>query len=144
MYLLYIMSLIKEERSSSSLNSEQNESDDSQNITGSLKENQGILEKEFEYNKNEIIEAFSEINQIKKEKKKVSFKDEKNLVSIIEVESYKKYNAPIEIGGKKIKKKNEEKYPKKKRKDVEDQKEMEFADKYYDKDEDSGKSCNIF
>ena len=79
-----------------------------------------------------------------RKKKKVSFKDDKNLVSIIEVESYKKYNAPIEIGGKKIKKKNEEKYPKKKRKDAEDQKEMEFADKYYDKDEDSGKSCNIF
>ena len=134
------MSLIKEERNS--LSSEQNESDDSQNITGSLKENQIELEPELEYNKNEIIEAFSEINHIKKEKKKVSFKEDKNLVMVIEVESYKKYNSPIDIRGINIKKK--EGLSKKKRKDVEDKKEMEFADKYYDKDQDSGKSCFIF
>ena len=134
------MSLIKEERNS--LSSEQNESDDSQNITGSLKENQIELEPELEYNKNEIIEAFSEINHIKKEKKKVSFKEDKNLVMVIEVESYKKYNSPIDIRGINIKKK--EGLSKKKRKDVEDKKEMEFADKYYDKDQSSGKSCFIF
>ena len=97
------MSLIKEERNS--LSSEQNESDDSQNITGSLKENQIELEPELEYNKNEIIEAFSEINHIKKEKKKVSIKEDKNLVMVIEVESYKKYNSPIDIRGINIKKK---------------------------------------
>ena len=134
------MSLVKEERNS--LSSEQNESDDSQNITGSLKENQIELEPEVEYNKNEIIEAFSEINHIKKEKKKVSFKEDKNLVMVIEVESYKKYNSPIDIRGINIKRK--EGLSKKKRKDVEYKKEMEFADKYYDKDQGSGKSCFIF
>ena len=134
------MSLIKEERNS--LSSEQNESDDSQNITGSLKENQIELEPELEYNKNEIIEAFSEINHIKKEKKKVSFKEDKNLVMVIEVESYKKYNSPIDIRGINIKKK--EGLSKKKRKDIEDKNEMEFVDKYYDKDQSSGKSCFIF
>ena len=36
-------------------------------------------------------------------KKKVSFKDKKNLVTIIKVESYKKYNSPIEIGSNKLK-----------------------------------------
>ena len=136
------MSLIKEERNS--LSSEQNESDDSQNITGSLKENQTVLENEVEYNKNEIIEIFSEINQIKKEQKKVTFKEGNSLVTIIDVVSYKKYNTPIEIGGKKLKKQRKDGIPKKKRKDVEDKKEMELAEKYYDKDEDSGKSCFIF
>ena len=139
------MSLIKEERSrSSSLNSEQNESDDSQNLLWSLKENQNVLENEFEYNKNVIVEAFSEINQIKTEKKKVSFKDDKNLVIIIDVESYKKYNAPIDIGAANIKKQKEQKCSKKKRKDASDKKEMDFSEKYYDKDGDPGNSCSIF
>ena len=135
------MSFSKEERAS--LSSE-HESDDSQNINGSLKENQVVLENELEYNKNEIIDIFNEVNQIQKKVKKVSFND-KNLVTIIDVESYKKYNCPIEIGGAKIKNKKQDKIKtNKKRKDVEDKKEMEFADKYFDKYEDSGKSCFIF
>ena len=135
------MSFSKEERAS--LSSE-HESDDSQNINGSLKENQVALENELEYNKNEIIDTFNEVNQIQKKIKKVSFND-KNLVTIIDVESYKKYNYPIEIGGKQIKNKKQDKLKtNKKRKDVEDKKEMEFADKYFDKYEDSGKSCFIF
>ena len=136
------MSFSKEERTS--LSSEQNESDDSQNINGSLKENQ--LEDELEYNKNEIIDTFNEVNQIQKKIKKVSF-NEKNLVTIIEVESYKKYNCTIEIGGNQIKNKNKTKdklKPQKRRKDVEDKKEMKFDEKYYDKDGDSDKSCLIF
>ena len=140
------MSIIKEERIS--LGSEQNESDDSQNITGSLKENQSVLENEVEYNKNEIIETFNEINQIKKEIKKeikkVTFKEGNNLVTIIEVKSYKEYNTPIEIGGKKLKKQRKDGLQKKKRKDIEYKKEMEFSEKYYDKYGDSGKSCFIF
>ena len=138
------MSLIKEERTS--LSSEQNESDDSQNINGSLKENQNILEDEQEYNKNEIIEIFNEVEQIEKKEKKVSFKDEKNLVTVIEVESYKNYNSPIEIGPKKSKKSLKKDYIKeKKRKDTEIKKEMEFTENYcYDKEGDSGKSCSIF
>ena len=68
----------------------------------SQKENQNSLEDELEYNKNEIIEVFNEVNQMPKKIKKVSFKEDKNLVTIIEVESYKKYNSPIEMGGKKI------------------------------------------
>ena len=107
------MSLTKED--GASMSSEQNESDDSQNINGSQKENQNSLEDELEYNKNEIIEVFNEVNQIPKKIKKVSFKEEKNLVAIIEVESYKKYNSPIEIGGKKIKNRKGD-YPGKKRK----------------------------
>ncbi len=140
--------MIKEERTS--LSSEQNESDDSQNINGSLKENQNILENELEYNKNEIIEVFNEVEQTGKKQKKVSFKEGKNLVTIIEVESYKKYNSPIEIGGKRSKNnlKKDCIKNKKKRKDVEDKKEMEFAEEkeeeYYDKEGDSGKSCSIF
>ena len=136
------MSFSKEERTS--LSSEQNESDDSQNINGSLKENQ--LEDELEYNKNEIIDTFNEVNQIQKKVKKVSFND-KNLVTIIEVESYKKYNCTIERGGNQIKNKNKTKdklKPQKRRKDVEDKKEMKFDEKYYDKDGDSDKSCLIF
>ena len=136
------MSFSKEERAS--LSSE-HESDDSQNINGSLKEKQIMLEKEHEYNKNEIIEAFNEVNQMQKKIKKVSFK-EKNLVTIIEVESYKKYNTPIEIGGNQIKnkKKQDKSKANKKRKDVEDKTDLEFEEKYYDKDEDLGKSCFVF
>ena len=136
------MSFSKEERTS--LSSEQNESDDSQNINGSLKENQ--LEDELEYNKNEIIDTFNEVNQIQKKVKKVSFND-KNLVTIIEVESYKKYNCTIEIGGNQIKNKNKTKdklKPQKRRKDVEDKKEMKSVEKHYDKDGASDKSCLIF
>ena len=84
------MSLTKED--GASISSEHNESDDSQNINGSQKESQNSLEDELEYNKNEIIEVFNEVNQMPKKIKKVSFKEDKNLVTIIEVESYKKYN----------------------------------------------------
>ena len=133
------MSFSKDEITS---NSEQNESDDSQNINGSLKENQNILENEFEYNKNEIIDTFNEVDKIQKKIKKVSFKEDKNLVTIIDVESYKEYNNPIEIGGNKNKK--QDILIKKKRKDAERKKEIEFDDHYYDKYGDSGHSCFIF
>ena len=139
--------LILEERISP--NSEFIESNNSQNVTGSLKEKQNMLKDELEYNKNEIIEVFNEINQIEKKEKKVSFKDKKNLVTIIKVESYKKYNAPIEIKGANSKKredsitcrnKNKKKDLKKKKK----KKDEENEEKYYDKDEGTGKSCVIF
>ena len=133
------MSFSKDEITS---NSEQNESDDSQNINGSLKENQNILENEFEYNKNEIIDTFNEVDKIQKKIKKVSFKEDKNLVTIIDVESYKEYNNPIEIGGNKNKK--QDILIKKKRKDAERKKEIGFDDHYYDKYGDSGHSCFIF
>ena len=136
------MSLTKED--GASMSSEQNESDDSQNINGSQKENQNSLEDELEYNKNEIIEVFNEVNQMPKKIKKVSFKEDKDLVTIIEVESYKKYNCPIEMGGKKIKSKKGDYPGKKRKKDAEIEKEMEFTEKYFDKEEDSGKSCFIF
>ena len=136
------MSLTKEY--GASMSSEQNESDDSQNINGSQKENQNSLEDELEYNKNEIIEVFNEVNQMPKKIKKVSFKEDKDLVTIIEVESYKKYNCPIEMGGKKIKSKKGDYPGKKRKKDAEIEKEMEFTEKYFDKEEDSGKSCFIF
>ena len=136
------MSLTRED--GASISSEHNESDDSQNINGSQKENQNSLEDELEYNKNEIIEVFNEVNQMPKKIKKVSFKEDKNLVTIIEVESYKKYNSPIEMGGKKIKSKKGDYPGQKRRKDVETEEEMEFTEKYTDKEEDSGKSCFIF
>ena len=81
--------IIKEERTS--FNSNLSDSNDSQNINGSIKEKQNSLEDEEEYNKEEIIELFNEFGQINK-KKKVSFLNDKNLVTIIEVESYKKFN----------------------------------------------------
>ena len=62
-----------------------------------LKNKQNKLENEIEYNQNEIKETFKDLDYLVKKKKKVSFKDKKNFVNIIKVESYKKYNSPIEI-----------------------------------------------
>ena len=70
--------IIKEERTS--FNIKKNESIDSQNIIGSIKEIQNKLEDEEEYNKEEIIEVFNEISQIKPKKKTVSFANDKNLL----------------------------------------------------------------
>ena len=81
-----------------SFNSERSDSNDSQNINGSIKEKQSFLEDEEEYNKEEIIELFHEFAEMKKKKKNVSFVNDKKLVTIIEVESYKKYNTPLIIG----------------------------------------------
>ena len=124
--------IIKEERSS--FTSEKSESNDSQNINGSIKESQNSLEDEEEYNNKEIIEVFNEVSQMKKKKKNVSFTNEKNLITIIQIESYKQYNFPIV----KAKKKNSNK---KKRKDASyiiDQND------YLDVQGNSGKSCLIF
>ena len=108
--------IIKEERTS--FTSEKSESNDSQNINGSIKESQNSLENEEEYNKEEFIEVFNEVSQMKKKKKNVSFANEKDLVTIIEVESYKKYNSPIEIGRKNILKAKKKNPKKTKRKDA--------------------------
>ena len=58
--------IIKEERTS--FNSNLSDSNDSQNINGSIKEKQNSLEDEEEYNKEEIIELFNEFGQINKKK----------------------------------------------------------------------------
>ena len=62
------MSLVfGEERTS--INSELSESEDSQNITGSLKENQNMLEDELEYTKENIFDIFNDISPTEKKKK---------------------------------------------------------------------------
>ena len=81
-----------------------------------------------------------------KEKKKVTFKEEKNLVVIINVESYKKYNNIIDIGGNKNNKQKQNKdfiVHKNRKKSKEIQK-LHLDENYFDKDMDSGKSCLIF
>ena len=133
--------IIKEERTS--FTSEKSESNDSQNINGSIKESQNSLEDEEEYNSKEIIEVFNEVSQMKKKKKNVSFANGKNLVTIIEIESYKEYNYPIEIGKKNIlKAKKKKNSNKKKRKDASYIRDDEMD--YLDLQGNSGKSCLIF
>ena len=133
--------IIKEERTS--FTSEKSESNDSQNINGSIKESQNSLEDEEEYNGKEIIEVFNEVSQMKKKKKNVSFANGKNLVTIIEIESYKEYNYPIEMGKKNIlKAKKKKNSNKKKRKDASYIRDDEMD--YLDLQGNSGKSCLIF
>ena len=133
--------IIKEERTS--FTSEKSESNDSQNINGSIKESQNSLEDEEEYNSKEIIEVFNEVSQMKKKKKNVSFANGKNLVTIIEIESYKEYNYPIEMGKKNIlKAKKKKNSNKKKRKDASYIRDDEMD--YLDLQGNSGKSCLIF
>ena len=133
--------IIKEERTS--FTSEKSESNDSQNINGSIKESQNTLEDEEEYNGKEIIEVFNEVSQMKKKKKNVSFANGKNLVTIIEIESYKEYNYPIEMGKKNIlKAKKKKNSNKKKRKDASYIRDDEMD--YLDLQGNSGKSCLIF
>ena len=131
--------IIKEERIS--FNIKKNESIDSQNIIGSIKEIQNKLEDEEEYNKEEIIEVFNEIGQIKEKRKTVSFANEKDLITIIKVESYKKYNSPIEIGTN-TKKRNKNNSNKKRKKDLSYINENDFD--YLDLHGNSGNSCFIF
>ena len=133
--------IIKEERNS--FNIKKNESIDSQNIIGSIKEIQNKLEDEEECNKEEIIEVFNEISQIKPKKKTVSFASEKNLVTIIKVESYKKYNSPIEIGtniNKRNKNKNNNNTKRKKDLTIIHENDLD----YFDLHGNSGNSCFIF
>ena len=133
--------IIKEERTS--FTSEKSESNDSQNINGSIKESQNSLEDEEEYNGKEIIEVFNEVSQMKKKEKNVSFANGKNLVTIIEIESYKEYNYPIEMGKKNIlKAKKKKNSNKKKRKDESYIRDDEMD--YLDLQGNSGKSCLIF
>ena len=133
--------IIKEERTS--FTSEKSESNDSQNINGSIKESQNSLEDEEEYNSKEIIEVFNEVSQMKKKEKNVSFANGKNLVTIIEIESYKEYNYPIEMGKKNIlKAKKKKNSNKKKRKDASYIRDDEMD--YLDLQGNSGKSCLIF
>ena len=131
---------IKEEITS--FNSERSDSNDSQNINGSIKDKQSSLEDEEEYNKEEIIELFHEFGQMKKKKKNVSFANDKKLVTIIDVESYKKYNTPLIIGKINIMKYeiNKKGNVNKKRKDIPNN----INNDYLDKEGNSGKSCSIF
>ena len=126
-----------------SINSELSESEDSQNITGSLKESQNMLEDELEYTKENIFDIFNDIKE--KKKKKVTFKDKRHLVTIIKVESYKKYNKPIEIGGVRTPNRQDS-IIKKKRKDAKKKKDCEKDNDEicFDKDGDQGKSCIIY
>ena len=125
-----------------SFNSERSDSNDSQNINGSIKEKQSSLEDEEEYNKEEIIELFHEFAEMKKKKKNVSFVNDKKLVTIIEVESYKKYNTPLIIGKINIMKNNINKKGdvNKKRKDASNN----INNDYLDKEGNTGNSCFIF
>ena len=131
---------IKEEITS--FNSERSDSNDSQNINGSIKDKQSSLEDEEEYNKEEIIELFHEFGQMKKKKKNVSFANDKKLVTIIDVESYKKYNTPLLIGKINIMKYeiNKKGNVNKKRKDIPNN----INNDYLNKEGNSGKSCSIF
>ena len=121
-----------------------NELNDSQNIKGSLKDNQNILKNEPEHSEEDAGQNKTNKNDIKKKKKKVSFKNKKNFVIIINVESYKKYNSPIEIGPNKMKRINSLIINKNKiKKGKKNKKEYDEFD-YFDKEGDSGKSCTIF
>ena len=115
------------------VNSVLNELNDSQKITGTLKDNQNNLQNEFEYNKEQNNDTYKEVDKKPKKKKRVTFKEKSNLVVIIDVESYKKYNNPIEIGPNKNKIHREDSIVRKKRKDAIKKKEMEFDDTYFDK-----------
>ena len=100
------------------------------------------MEDEEEYNKKGIIELFHEFWQMKKKKKNVSFVNDKKLVTIIEVESYKKYNTPLIIGKKDIIKNkiNKKGNINKKRKDASNN----INNDYLDKEGDSCKSSFMF
>ena len=129
---------------SETVNNELNESNDSQNVGGSLKDNQNMLKNEPEYSEEDSIQNIDKKDKIKKLKKKVSFKDKKNFVIIIKVESYKKYNSPIEIGPNKIEKRDSIKINKRKnKKDKKNKEEYDEFD-YFDKEGNSGKSCIVF
>ena len=137
------MSLVSTHQSES-INNELNESNDSQKVRGSLKDNQNILKNEPEHYEENVAQNNIEKNKIKKKKKKVSFKDKENFVIIIKVESYKKYNSPIEIGPKKLKKRDSIIINKSKsKKDKKNNDEYDEYD-YLDKEGNSGKSCIIF
>ena len=121
---------------------------DSQNIIGNIGENQDMLKDDLEYDKSKSFEEFNGSLQTQKKKNKVSFKDDNNLVTIIEVESYKQYNVLIdndieeldEEDEDNINTNEEEKKQKKKKKS-----DKESEDIYYDKDDgNSGKSCVIY
>ena len=127
-----------------SVNNELNESNDSQNIKGSLKDNKNMLKNEPEHNNEGILQNNPEKSLIKKQKKKVSFKDKKNFVIIIKVESYKKYNSPIEIGPNKLKQRDSIIINKRKNKKGKKNKEEYDEFDYFDKEGNSGKSCIIF
>ena len=58
-----------------SINSELSESEDSQNITGSLKESQNMLEDELEYTKENIFDIFNDIKEKKRKKSHLKIKD---------------------------------------------------------------------
>ena len=137
------MSLVSTHQSES-VNNELNESNDSQNVRSSLKDNQNILKNEPEHYEENVAQNVIEKNKIKKKKKKVSFKDKKNFAIIINVESYKKYNSPIEMGPKKVKIRDSIIINKSKsKKDKKNNEEYDEFD-YLDKEGNSGKSCIIF
>ena len=77
-----------------------------------------------------------------KKEKNVSFVNDKKLVTIIEVESYKKFNTPLIIGKINIMKYeiNKKGNVNKKRKDIPNN----INNDYLDKEGNSGKSCSIF
>ena len=121
---------------------------DSQNIIGNIGENQDMLKDDLEYDKSKSFEEFNGSVQTPKKKNKVSFKDDNNLVTIIEVESYKQYNVLIDNDIEELDEEDEdnnntneeEKKQKKKKKS-----DKESEDIYYDKDDgNSGKSCVIY
>jgi hypothetical protein len=125
---------------------------DSQNIIGNLNENQDIFKDDFEIDKSKSFEEFHGSVQISKKKNKVSFKDDNNLVTIIEVESYKQYNVLIdddylvdiedEKDGEDDNSDTNEKGKKQRKKK---KSETESEEIYYDKDDgNSGKSCVIY
>ena len=125
---------------------------DSQNIIGNLNENQDIFKDDFEIDKSKSFEEFHGSVQTSKKKNKVSFKDDNNLVTIIEVESYKQYNVLIdddylvdiedEKDDEDDNSDTNEKGQKQRKKKKSD---TESEDIYYDKDDgNSGKSCVIY
>ncbi len=135
-------SIIEERNFINSESDESTESQDSQNVMGSFKEIQNRLEKEEEPSKKDLFIIFKEVGNRNKIRKKVSFIDEKNLVTKIEVKCFKKYNTPIQIGKKNLKKRYADSLVKKREKE-EPKKKVELND-FLDKEGDSGKSCSIF
>ena len=109
-----------------------------------------VLEDEIEYNKDEIKEAFKDLDVITNKKKKVKFQDDKRLVTIIKVESYKKYNSPILIReilinkNKKDKKIIKNKESEKNKHNSNKKRKCRNQEEIYDKDEDVANSCFIF
>ena len=109
-----------------------------------------VLEDEIEYNKDEIKEAFKDLDVITNKKKKVKFQDDKRLVTIIKVESYKKYNSPILIReilinkNQKDKKIIKNKESEKNKHNSNKKRKCRNQEEIYDKDEDVANSCFIF